>query len=91
MTLREKQKCPDGQHIMEGLYCSECGEFVNPLAASRNCEHGVRLFGANPPPCVQCELAWCEMMLPVKKAAYEKAKAELEDVRRRAAAVTNHA
>lgn len=89
MTLHAKQKCPDGQHIMEGLHCVTCGEFVNPLEPSRNCQHGVRLFGANPPPCIQCELAWCGAMLPIKKAAYEKAKAEHEDVLRRIAAVTN--
>lgn len=55
------------------------------------CSHGVPLFGKPAPACVQCELAWCEMMLPIKKAAYENAKTELEDVQRRAAAVTNHA
>lgn len=86
MTLMAKQKCPDGQHLMEGSQCIRCDDFVSGL--QRTCSHGVRLFGPSPPPCIQCEIAWCEMMLPVKKAAYEKAKAELEDVRRRAAAVT---
>lgn len=58
---------------------------------SENCQHGVRLFGSNPPPCTQCELAWCEMMLPIKKREYEKAKADYDDVLRRAALVTNAA
>lgn len=52
------------------------------------CSHGIRLFGANPPPCVQCELAWCEMVLPVRKKAYEDAQREYEDVLRRAGGVT---
>lgn len=89
MTLHAKQKCPDGQHLMEGSQCIRCDEFVGGIGKS--CQYGIRLFGPKPPPCVQCELAWCEMMLPVKKAAYEKAKEELDDVRRRAAAVTNAA
>lgn len=88
MTLHATQKCPDDEHLMYGLNCVRCGQFVAPLEKSRNCHHGIRLFGPNPPPCIQCELAWCEMMLPIKKAAYENAKAEHEDVLRRIAAVT---
>lgn len=91
MTLYAIQKCPEGQHLMEGSTCVRCGEFSTMLGTPRNCSHGVRLFGPNPPSCVQCELAWCEMMLPIKKASYEKAKAEHEDVLRRIAAATNAA
>lgn len=51
-----------------------------------SCAHGVRLMGKDPPPCLDCELLWCESMLTVAEERHERAKRELADVRERIAA-----
>ena len=35
MTLYAKQPCPNDQHLVEGLNCIHCGEYINPIAAAR--------------------------------------------------------
>lgn len=55
------------------------------VAMNMNCTHGVRLFGPNPPPCDQCDLAWCESAHRVAVSRLAKVDKNLAIVRARIA------